>query len=138
MAKLKEESKRCHRPRAYNRLKGPIPIAFHQSHTCNKLVPSHKAAAALERISSLTEGHMQAHTGQQTPNELFLLLYSHSAVFMRRSASFRLFLSLILPQTIVQTHPEGRCSGCDCRVPPAYSLALLNYTLLNNQAFQLY
>lgn len=64
---LKRESKRCHQPRAFNRLKGPLLTALHQAYSCN----SHKATAAPERKSSLTQGDIEAHTGQQTPSKFF-------------------------------------------------------------------
>ena len=79
--------------------------------SCNRLMPSHKAAAAPERNSSPTQGHTQAHTGQQTPNKLFCCTLIPPIFKSEHSGSLRLFLPLILPQTIVQTHSEWRCSG---------------------------
>lgn len=130
-AKLKQESKRGHQPRAYNRLKGPIPIPFHQSHACNKLVPSHKAAAALERSPCW---HRDTCKHTQGSKLWAVSLYS---------SLWHVYEALRLAQIISVPHPptdnspnpfRGKISGCDCRVPPAYPLALLNYTLLNNQA----
>lgn len=96
MAKIKQESKRCHQPRAYDRLKGPIPVAFHQSNACNKLCAQPQSCCSTGEISSLTQGHMQARTEQQTLNEIFLLLYSHLC---------HVYEALSLPQIISVPHP---------------------------------
>lgn len=69
--KQNQKSKRCHQARASSRLEGPFLVAFYQVHSCNRLVPGHKAAVTPPRNSSLTQGHMQANAGQQTPNKHF-------------------------------------------------------------------
>lgn len=107
-----------------------LPPGLFLQQTC-----AHPQSHCSTREELLTDTGTHRSTHRAVNSEQVFLLHPHSpTIYMM----LRLFLPLILLWTTVHTHSEWRCSGYDCRAPPAYPLSFLSYMLLNHQTSQLY